>query len=161
MAQDKEAFLSRWSRLKREEALKVEEAAAAPPAQAQEEAAPPLPPVEELTPESDFTPFMHAKVPLATRRAALKKLFADPQFGLPDQYEAYSEDWTIGERIPPEMLKGLNQAKRILFDEPAADEAKAVDEARAQDGQQAAQAGDAGNAENATREDDGTGRQDA
>ena len=165
MAHDKEAFLSRWSRLKREEAAKEDEAPAVPAPQeaAEDDPAPPLPPVEELTPESDFTPFMHAKVPLATRRAALKKLFADPQFGLPDPYEAYSEDWTIGEKIPPEMLRGLNQAKKILFDEPAAGEAKPVDEAVAQDGQaeDAENAENPENSENVTREDDGTGRKDA
>ncbi len=119
MTQDEEAFLTRWSRRKREEIAKVEDApaASAPVPAADEESAPPLPPVEELTPESDFKPFMHAKVPLETRRAALKKLFADPQFSVPDPFEAYSEDWTVGEPIPLEMLKTLNQAKKILFDE--------------------------------------------
>ncbi|MSQ54936.1 MAG: DUF3306 domain-containing protein [Betaproteobacteria bacterium] len=121
MARDEEAFLSRWSRLKREEAAKPETPAAPAPA-ADDDPAPPLPPVEGLTPESDFTPFMHAKVPVETRRAALKKLFSDPQFSVPDVNEAYSGDWTVGEPISPELLKTLNQAKRILFDElPPAD----------------------------------------
>lgn len=121
MAEDKEAFLSRWSRLKREEAAKPPEpapVAATPAADAEDGEAPPLPPVEGLTPESDFTPFMQGKVPPETRRAALKKLFSDPQFNVPDPYEAYAGDWTVGEPIPLEMLKTLNQAKRILFDEP-------------------------------------------
>lgn len=121
MARDGEAFLSRWSRLKREQA-----ASPTPPEKPGSEGveterveqAPPLPPVESLTPESDFTPFMQAKVPAETRRAALKKLFADPAFGVPDPYEAYSGDWTGGEPIPAEMLKTLHQAKRVLFDEP-------------------------------------------
>ncbi len=124
MAEDREAFLSRWSRLKREEAEKAPEPVAAPPSGEAEEESPPLPPVEELTPESDFTPFMQGKVPPETRRAALKKLFADPQFNVPDPYEAYSEDWTVGEAIPLEMLKTLNQAKRILYDELPPEEAK-------------------------------------
>ena len=47
----------------------------------QDAAAPPaLPPVEKLTPESDFAPFMHPKVDDALRRVALKKLFARPAF---------------------------------------------------------------------------------
>ena len=117
MTQDKEAFLSRWSRLKRDDAEKPAETLPAEVPAAEDDPAPPLPPVEGLTPESDFTPFMHAKVPLETRRAALKKLFADPQFSVPDPFEAYSEDWTVGEPIPLEMLKTLNQAKKILFDE--------------------------------------------
>ena len=86
--------------------------------------------VEELTPESDFRPFMNANVDPATRREALKKLFAgDAHFNLPDPFEAYSEDYTGGEPIPPEMLKTLNQAKKLLFDEPE----KAADAATPQE----------------------------
>ena len=117
MSGDREAFLSRWSRLKRAGAQKPEAPAEAPRTVAPPEP-PPLPPVESLTPESDFTAFMQAKVPDALRRAALKKLFADPMFGAPDPYEAYSGDWTGGGEIPEEMLKTLHQAKRVLFDEP-------------------------------------------
>lgn len=121
MSENDEPFVSRWSRLKTEarEAPNVEEKPAqpAPPATAEENQPPALPPVEQLTPESDFAPFMSAKVDEDTRRAALKKLFSDPHFNLPDPYEAYSGDWTGGEAIPEEMLKTLNQAKKLLFDE--------------------------------------------
>jgi hypothetical protein len=122
MSQDKEAFLERWSRLKTE----AREAKQAPPqaapgaaqAPAKEEGAPPpLPRIEELTPESDFRPFMDARVDPDTRRAALKKLFADARFNVPDPFEAYSEDYTRGEPIPAELLKTLNQARKLLFDE--------------------------------------------
>jgi hypothetical protein len=111
MAED---FLRRWSRLKHERA-------AEPPAEKpveKKEADPPkpLPPVEKLTPESDFSPFMQPKVEDGLRRAALKKLFNDPHFNIPDPFEAYSGDWTVGEPIPPEMLATLNQAKTLLFD---------------------------------------------
>ena len=119
MSEQKEPFLERWSRLKKKEreAAKEEAAApqAAPPVRAEEA---PLPKIEELTPESDFRPFMNANVDPATRREALKKLFADAHFNVPDPFEAYSEDYTGGEPIPPELLKTLNQAKKLLFDEP-------------------------------------------
>ena len=62
---------------------------------------------------------MQPKVEDALRRAALKKLFSDPHFNIPDPFEAYSGDWTVGEPIPPEMLATLNQAKTLLFDEAA------------------------------------------
>jgi hypothetical protein len=115
MAEEKEAFLDRWSRLKKEEAAQK---AAPPPAEKKEEAPPaPLPPVEQLTPESDFKPFMDPRVDPATRRDALKKLFADAHFNVPDPYEAYSEDYTVGEPISPEMLKTLQHAKKLLFEE--------------------------------------------
>jgi hypothetical protein len=77
---------------------------------------PALPPTDELTPESDFTGFMHPKVEDALRRVALKKLFVDPHFNVPDPFEAYSGDWTVGEPISEEMLATLNQARTLLFD---------------------------------------------
>ena len=116
MAEDKEAFLSRWSRLKRE----------TPTEKKVESEAPALPPVESLTPESDFADFMHPKVKQELRRLALKKLFSDPHFNIADPFEAYSGDWTGGEPIPPELLATLNQARTVLFTE---EEKKAADEA--------------------------------
>src|SRR5512145_108571 len=106
--EEKQAFLDRWSRLKKEEKeLPVKD----------DKPVPDLPPVDQLTPESDFTGFMHPKVEDALRRVALKKLFSDPRFNVADPFEAYSGDWTGGEPIPEEMLAALNQAKRLLFDD--------------------------------------------
>lgn len=109
MADEKGGFFSRWSRLKREQP--VEKPAETP--------APTLPPVETLTPESDFKDFMHPKVKEELRRLALKKLFSDPHFNLPDPFEAYSGDWTgAGETMSPEFIATLNQARTVLFNEP-------------------------------------------
>ena len=112
MADEKEAFLSRWSRLKREE-----------PAKKDDTPAPALPPVDSLTPESEFSGFMHPKVKEELRRAALKKLFSDPHFNVPDPFEPYSRDFTVGEPISEELLATLNQARTVLFTEkqPAAE----------------------------------------
>ena len=109
MAEEKEKFLSRWSRLKSESKEL--------PQEQEETPAPVLPPLDKLTPESDFTGFMHPKVEDALRRAALKKLFSDPHFNVPDPFEPYSGDWTGGEPIPEEMLATLNQARTLLFDQ--------------------------------------------
>ena len=110
MAQEKENFLERWSRLKLDQEEKSvaqkNELPDAPPA---------LPPIDTLTPDSEFAAFMHPKVQDVLRRAALKKLFADPHFNIPDPYEAYSGDWTVGEPIPDAMLATLNQARTLLF----------------------------------------------
>ena len=131
--------ISRWSRRKLEhkkleqEKAQAEGQAKQPPAagdpagKAIEDLPPPLPPVEGLTPRSDFTGFMHPKVADSLRRTALKKLFADPHFSIPDLNEAYSGDWTVGEPITPEMLKQLNQAYTLLFSD---EEKKAFDEER-------------------------------
>jgi hypothetical protein len=130
MAEEKEPFLARWSRLKHEEPQPVEKKEEAP--------AKPLPPVDELTPESDFSGFMNPKVEDALRRVALKKLFSDPHFNLPDPYEAYSGDWTGGEPISEEMLATLNQARRLLFSEkeetqPKSEEIASDDKAKQPD----------------------------
>ena len=110
MAQEKENFLSRWSRRKQEEKKLPEKTE-------DKGEAPALPPVENLTTESDFTGFMHPKVGDAVRRVALKKLFNDPHFNIPDPYEPFSGDWTVAEGISEEMLKTLNQARTHLFDD--------------------------------------------
>ena len=122
MAEEKEAFLSRWSRLKRE---KPTAPAAHEPAPAKEESAKALPPVDSLTPESDFSAFMQPKVSEALRRQALKKLFRDPQFNVPDLFEPYSRDWTAGDPIPPDLLAQLNQARTVLL---TPEERKALEE---------------------------------
>jgi hypothetical protein len=127
-AHDKETFLGRWSRLKREEEAKAEAPPTAPAPAATEEVAPPLPPLESLTPQADFSVFMHPKVQDSLRRVALKKLFSDPHFNVMDLNEAYSGDWTGGEPITQEMLAQLNQARTLLFSD---EERKKVQEQEA------------------------------
>jgi len=107
-----EAFLSRWSRLKNEQDRLPE----SKPEQTTD--VPALPPADEWTPQSDFSGFMHPKVGDALRRAALKKLFSDPHFNLPDPFEPYSGDWTVGEAIPQAMLDSLEQMKTMLRKPP-------------------------------------------
>lgn len=101
-----------------------------------EEPPPVLPPVEELKPESDFRPFMDPRVDKATQRLALKKLFADAHFSTPDPFEPYSIDLTGEDPIPEAMLKTLEHAKRVLFDEEKSEAAQAS--AAAPAGQQSA-----------------------
>lgn len=124
MAAEKEDFLRRWSRLKKE----------APAEKPAETPMPSLPALDKLTPESDFSGFMHPKVEDALRRVALKKLFAgDPHFNLPDLFEPYSGDWNIAEPISAEMLSTLNQARTLLLsDEEKQALAKQEAEAQAQ-----------------------------
>lgn len=152
MAED---FLRRWSRLKHESAA---EKPAPAEKEEQEEAKPaaPLPPVEKLTPESDFKGFMQPKVEDSLRRAALKKLFRDPHFNIPDPFEAYSGDWTGGEPIPPEMLATLEQAKQLLFDKQHAPKPEQVTEADSEEKRDGKVEG-----KSAEKSPDEPGRQDA
>lgn len=129
MSEEKEAFLDRWSRLKREQP----EAKPDLPEARQEAPPPPLQPVEELKPESDFKPFMQAKVDPATRRSALKKLFADAHYNVPDPFEAYSEDYTRSDPIPAAMLLAINRVRDVAVKgaEKVAEEEKLAEQAQA------------------------------
>ena len=110
-----EGFLSRWSRRKTDARESGSEAVqASPQAPAAAESAPDLPPVEELTLDSDFRGFLHPKVDENVRRAALRKLFSDPHFNVMDGLDTYIDDYSKTEPIPPAMLAGLRQAQRIL-----------------------------------------------
>ena len=50
-------------------------------------------------------------------------------FNVIDRFEAYSEDYTQADPIPAAMLRGLNQAKGLLFphDDPKPDDPKPDD----------------------------------
>jgi hypothetical protein len=129
-------FLSRWSRRKHaaargetpEPAVETKSAAAATaaprPADAPAKAQEPLPPVESLTPESDFTPFMHEEVDPLLRRQALRTLFRDPRFNVMDGLDVYIDDYSKPDPIPPEWLGKLNQMARLGdYKPPEADSA--------------------------------------
>jgi hypothetical protein len=111
MAEEKEAFLSRWSRMKRES----REEPPAPVVEEKKAPEKPLPPLETVTPEADFSPFMQPKVKEELRRLALKKLFRDPHFNVPDPFEPYSRDWNIADPIPPDLLARLNLSRTVLL----------------------------------------------
>ena len=130
MAQEKEGFLGRWSRLKREQA---EQPLAQPQKSEALDKPPELPPIDQLTPESEFSGFMHPKVADALRRAALKKMFADPHFNIPDPFEPYSGDWTVAEPLTSEVVASLNQARSVLFSGEERAQALAADVAKAEE----------------------------
>jgi hypothetical protein len=127
-----ETFFARWSRVKTEARLEQsdrEADAVAPipedvPAGMPAEAAPAptLEQVESLTPESDFTPFIARGVDETVRRAALKKLFADPRFNVMDGLDTYVDDYNKFEPLTPLMVAALNHAKDLIAREFAAEE---------------------------------------
>jgi hypothetical protein len=85
-------------------------------------AEPPLPPVDTLTIDSDFTPFMQPKVAEDVKRAALRKLFSDPQFNVMDGLDIYIGDYTQADPMPEGMLEKLGKVYGMLAktDEPDA-----------------------------------------
>ncbi len=148
MNADDENFVSRWSRRKidarktgekpAETKPSSEPAVPAAPAVANAGAAAPppgasepskLPPLESLKGlASEYTEFLKPGVDENLRRSALKKLFADPHFENFERFEAYCEDFTKGEPIPLAMLKTLEHAKGLLFDDEEKKDAHAAAE---------------------------------
>jgi len=139
---DKEPFLSRWSRRKLETKEEAPAAAAAmaesrgvaaapPPARASE--APAADAAQPGTPE--YREFFDPQVDETLRRTALKKLFNEPQFNVMDGLDTYIDDYSLSDPIPDAMLRQLHQAKNLfLFDEETKPEAGAVDGAMAAGG---------------------------
>ena len=143
MSTDEGDFLRRWSRRKREAALKtpVEKAVQTNPAE--------LPSIDSLTFDSDFSAFLRANVEESVKRAALKKLLHDPRFNVMDGLDTYIDDYTLNEGIPEEMLKTLEHARSTLF--PPQAEAAPEETAKAE----------ASEPKTETDEKDGDPRQDA
>ncbi|OYD81890.1 DUF3306 domain-containing protein [Azospirillum brasilense] len=155
-----ESFLSRWSRLKRQPVAPAPEPAQEPvpppaeepPAQLPAEAAaepaettpeaPPeaddplkdLPPVEELTLESDFTPFLRAEVPDDLHRQALRKLWtSDPVFANDDGLKDYADDYAslFTGSSPVKTLYRVGKGFLDAAEEAAEKAAEKTDEAAA------------------------------
>jgi len=145
MSADSESFLARWSRRKlaaeREaerpaESLAPDAAAALPtkdvsegvaadapvpaPATERDPAATtevPLPPIDSLDGlRSDYQAFFQQPVADELRRAALKKLFADPHFNQMDMMDVYVDDYTQFEPLPEALRMRLPSARAFLSD---------------------------------------------
>ena len=120
MSPDKEKsgqaeFLSRWSRLKQQAKEQPPAGPQAGPPAIDPKAPPPeLPPLDQLTIDSDFRGFFHPKVDENLRRAALKKLFSDPHFNVMDGLDVYIDDYSQPNPLPATMLAGLRQAQKII-----------------------------------------------
>jgi hypothetical protein len=116
-----ETFFARWSRRKTEaaqaeaaEQRALAEVAAGPADEVQPAAGPTLEQVAALTSNDDFTPFVARGVDETVRRAAMKKLFSDPQFNVMDGLDTYIDDYNKFEPMTPAMVAALNHAKDLL-----------------------------------------------
>jgi len=108
VSDESRSFLRRWSRLKRESQQ---------PQQATEKRAdepPPLPPLEELGADSDYSGFMHPKVDPDLRRAALKKLFSSERFQSMDGLDVYVGDYSNPEPLAAGVAAMLRHASTVL-----------------------------------------------
>lgn len=107
-----------------------------------------MPPVEELTEDSNYSDFLSPKVSDALRKQALRKLFHLPFLNVVDGLDDYAEDYTkfaaLGDIIPHEMKRMLEREKSKelekqeaeLLDEQETellDEADELDELKAEE----------------------------
>ncbi|HEX6979926.1 MAG TPA: DUF3306 domain-containing protein [Alphaproteobacteria bacterium] len=148
-------FFARWSRLKgearaskpnslppgEENGKKTDEPADAPaqsraPASVEETVAAPsrpteapeLPPIEQLTAESDYSVFLREGVPPEIRRKALRKLWvSDPVLSAPDIFDVYCQDYHQ-DPVFPEGVKTLFKVGMGMITPDAEKEAESVDE---------------------------------
>ncbi|MFM8865654.1 MAG: DUF3306 domain-containing protein [Limnohabitans sp.] len=72
---------------------------------------PTLEDVRQLTPQSDFQPFMQRGVGAEVRNAAMKKLFADPHFNVMDGLDIYIDDYNLPDPMPAGMLRKMVSAQ--------------------------------------------------
>jgi hypothetical protein len=127
MSGEGEGFLSRWSRRKRAvvEGRAPEEAPPPAPLEAKPEALPAepeddfdltsLPPIESLTIESDFKAFLHRKVPLDLRAAALRRAWSlDPAIRDFIGPADYAWDFNAPDGVPGFALELGGDAMKLL-----------------------------------------------
>ena len=81
-------------------------------------APPPLPAIDTLNFDSDYTAFFQPRVPDDLRRAAVKKLFADPHFNIMDGLDVYIDDYSKPDPLPEGWLEQIAHA-RDLIDHPS------------------------------------------
>ncbi len=99
------------------------------PAPSQTPAVPEAPPLtvqdaQQLTPDSDFKPFMNRAVQPEVRNAAMKQLFSDPHFNVMDGLDIYIDDYSKPDPLPLSMLKQMASAKFLKLVEEEEEEPK-------------------------------------
>ncbi|TAG24259.1 MAG: DUF3306 domain-containing protein [Burkholderiales bacterium] len=111
----------------------------------QQEIKPPAPTmqdVHQLTPQSDFKPFMRTDVAPEVKNAAMKQLFKDPHFNVMDMMDTYVDDYSKPDPLPPEMLRKMAVTQFLGFwkeEEEAEEKAAAEKKAREDAGEAAAE----------------------
>ncbi|MEM7378241.1 MAG: DUF3306 domain-containing protein [Pseudomonadota bacterium] len=95
---------------------------------------PPLPDLDALGADSDYTGFLHPDVDKAVRKAALRKLFALPQFGVRDGLDDYDDDFTVFEPLGDTVTSDMrfHEARKRAEAEARAREAAAQADAESE-----------------------------
>jgi hypothetical protein len=119
--EDKEPFIARWSRRKLEAKESAPAAAPAPPDA--DPAVSVVPATHAAVPGPaqgrgpEYREFFDPQVDEKLRQAALREMFSDPHFNVMDGLDIYIDDYSKSDPIPAAMLRQLNQAKGLLFED--------------------------------------------
>jgi hypothetical protein len=81
-------------------------------------ATPTLQQAQQLTCESDFSPFVARGVAPEVRNAAMKQLFADPHFNVMDGLDIYIDDYSQPDPLPQALLRQMASAQFMQLVEP-------------------------------------------
>ena len=78
----------------------------------------PLPSLDNMTPQSDFSPFMAKDVDPQLRNLAMKKLFTDPHYNVMDRLDIYIDDYSTHAPLPLDVIRRMSISKALrLFDD--------------------------------------------
>ncbi len=149
-ADSRESVLRRWSRRKLEAREALEDGAPKPVAEDSGGSAVPvevedkpvltdadMPPLDSLTEESDFSPFMSKGVSDELRNLALRKLFRSSVFNIRDGLDEYDDDFTtfekLGDIVTADMKHQIEMQQLKLREKLAAENRS--DEPAAADGE--------------------------
>lgn len=76
-----------------------------------------MPPLESIDRGGGVEAFFSTKVSASLRRAALRRLFSQPEFGGPDMLEEYSGDYSkpapLGDIVTADMRYRIEQARKL------------------------------------------------
>lgn len=139
-----EKFISRWAKRKAEAREgKLEEPPASVPEPPETADAEPDDPddhpaagidIDSLDKDSDFTVFMHERVPEAIRRRALRKLWhSDPIFATLDGMNDYDEDFTDAATVVEGLKAAYDESVRRMKQVEAEQEAQTSDASEKED----------------------------
>lgn len=78
----------------------------------------PLPALDSLTAQSDFSPFMAKDIDPQLRNQAMKKLFTDPHYNVMDRLDIYIDDYSIEKPLSMDIIRQMSISKTLrLFDD--------------------------------------------
>jgi len=134
-----EGLYARWSRRKSQATeqsatpvAEIESAPTAPEAETEAAEKPPLPDLDTLNEDSDYSGFLSPEVDEKLRKLALRKLFHLPQFNICDGLDDYDEDFRnfepLGDIVTADMRFQQERQEKLEAERLAREQETPLDE---------------------------------